>query len=284
MASSKVSEKVTQRILDQIQNGVNPWRKPYAVPMPYNLESGRHYSGSNVPFLLWLGFSHPGFLTFKQVKAMDGNIKTGEKAAAIFFCKEIDKENEDGELQEYLVWRYYHVFNVSQTTISFDQIEPVEVLNGFEEAQRIVEMSPVTIETHNTPTAAYSQMTDRIRTPHESFRESDAAHYSTIFHEMIHSTGHKSRLDRESLRNYHIDRTTKSRAYEELVAEIGAAILCSIAGIANPATEGQSASYIDHWNTFLEKDPSQIIRAAKDADAAVNFIMKRTAIILKSCA
>ena len=272
---------ITDRILAQLEAGTVPWRKPWngKAGMPKNLVSGKEYRGINVFLLHSLGYESPYFLTFRQAKKLGGHVSKGEKGCPVVFWKllEVDR-NDDGEATTRRVpmLRYYTVFNVAQCEgidaptldVPERKHEPVQA------AQATVEAMPHRPGiVHGYTGAAYSPRTDIVRMPKPGRFESSEAYYKTLFHELTHSTGHSSRLNRNvDLKLAAFGSSDYSR--EELVAEMGAAFLCGETGILD-AQIGQSAAYIAGWLKALKNDRKMVVTAAAQAQKAVDFILNR---------
>ena len=141
--------------------------------------------------------------------------------------------------------------------------------------QKVVRL-PKKPDVFHTPTSgpAYSPGGDQITMPHLSQFESASEYYGTLFHELVHSTVHKRRLDRFAETG---GDPAERYSFEELVAEFGASFLCAFAGIDNPASEALQASYIEGWSTVLRKDPRLILQAASAAQRAADFIRGKVA-------
>jgi len=244
---------VTDRILSYLEQGIVPWRQAWrsaGQQWPKNLVSDRRYNGINAFMLAMTGFSSSYFLTFKQAKEMGGSIKKGEKGFPVIHCKKVTgkkQQTEDGEGMGYFFLRYYTVFNIEQTEgvplpaaaapaekYEFTPIEACErVSTGYRGAPDI---------THNGAFPFYSPTTDRIGMPPKDTFDCVEEYYSTLFHEMTHSTGHKTRLGRDGITEGH-SFGDADYSKEELVAEMGAAFLCAHAQIA-PSILNNSAAYI----------------------------------------
>ena len=281
-----VYEMVTDRILEALENGTVPWRKPWrggtAAGSPVNLKSKKAYRGINVFVLHLQGFSSRYWATFKQAKDLGGKVRKGSKGTPVVFWKWIDKKGKDDDgneivLDRYPILRYYTVFNLDQ----IDGIDDPDAkaaddtpakFNPIEAAEKIVDEMPNRPEiTHNEPRAYYRPSTDTVNMPKPELFDVPAEYYSTIFHELTHSTGHESRLNRDGI--------TKLAAFgddnysqEELVAEMGAAFLCGHAGIENETIDN-SAAYIDGWRKKLSTDKKLVVYAAAQAQKAADYIL-----------
>lgn len=272
-----VPEIVTNKIIEQLDKGVVPWKKPWTGGFPINFVSKRPYSGINVLLLTISPFSSPFWMTYKQAKEKGGYIKKGEKSTLIVYRNTICKkeENEDGEetTKSYSLLRYYNVFNYEQTDglenpFTEEEANEINPINCCEEVISNFQDKPI-IKFEGTQ-ALYSPSTDTIKSPKRQTFISAEAYYSTLFHELIHSTGHSFRLDRTSFKT---EFGSEPYAKEELVAEIGASFLCGYCSIENSTLEN-SAAYIAGWLKKLKDDKRFIISAASLAQKAVNYIQK----------
>jgi antirestriction protein ArdC len=274
---------VTAKIVAMLEAGVVPWRSPILgqqkAGWPKNLESGKEYRGVNV-FLLaftgWAkGYESAHWLTFNQAKARGGSVKEGEKSSMVVFWKQFaTTDKETGEAVTVPVLRYYNVFNVEQCdgvpvpdapvveTRPFSPIETAEqIVSGYAGRPEIE---------HRGSRAYYTPKTDAVIIPQPERFASTEEYYGTLFHELAHSTGHSTRLDRG------IDTTlapfgSPDYGREELVAEMAASFLCGHAGIV-PATVENSAAYIGGWIKTLKGDKRLAISAAGAAQRAADWI------------
>jgi len=268
-----VYEIITQTITAKLESGVCPWRMPWTKMgvAPRNIK-GRAYSGSNFFLLSMMGFSDPTFLTFNQAKSLGGTVKKGEKGFPVIFWKMMEKE-EDGVKRNIPMLRYFTVFNISQTEGVKYEAPTVPVkpeFQGIEAADKIV------ANYQNGPKvsfggdrACYRPATDDVTVPNKVQFDNEGEFYSTLFHELGHSTGHKSRLDRKELGADNFG--TELYSTEELTAELTAAFLCADAGI-DTSTIDNSAAYIGGWLKKLKQDPKAFITAAGKAQKAANLI------------
>jgi antirestriction protein ArdC len=278
-----VPEIILEQILEHLSNGVVPWRIPWNMPAGpmSNLNSKKAYRGANV-FLTAVaamsrGFKSRWWLTWKQVEKKGGKVKDGQQKqyTMVTFWKWIEKEDETtGKKKKIPFLRYYRIYNLDQIEgiedpdgsldqIAFNPLEKCdEVGQGYKGAPEIK---------HNEQRAYYSPQLDYINLPEPSSFKSVAAFYATKFHEMVHSTGHKSRLDRKGIAEMD-GFGTRRYSREELIAEIGAAFLCGHCGIDN-ATLEDSASYIKHWSKTLKDDPKLIFQCAAAAQKGMDLIL-----------
>lgn len=279
-----VFEMVTARIVAQMEQGQIPWHKPWTcsgVDGAISHESGKPYSLVNQMLLGKDG----EWLTFMQVQKEGGRIKVGEEASFVVFWKQVtyEEEREDGEKVQHTVpvLKYYNVWHIDQTegieakhapsasTIKDKQVKTKrsaeKVISQYvqREGIRLINDKP-------SNEAFYRPSDDTIVVPLMQQFDSSTEYYSTLFHEATHSTGHATRLNR----------LTKTAAFgsgvysrEELVAEMGAAYLCTLMGVETAKAMKNSAAYIQSWLRVLKNDPKMVVVAAGKAEAAVRYIM-----------
>jgi antirestriction protein ArdC len=274
-----VYQIITDRILDKLSSGVAPWRKPWndGGP-PKNLATGRPYRGINY-FLLSLAGESPYWLTYRQAQEHGGQVRKGAKGMPVVFwtewTKRADSEEGDDAQEKIPVLRYYTVFNAAQCDgVAVPADESAKLANHatIDACEAIVKGLP-----DNRPSfadglrASYSPSRDRVTMPALGRFDEPESYYATMFHELAHATGHKSRLARKSL-----TKTTffgsVDYGHEELVAEMGAAFLCDKAGIGT-ATIDNSASYLDGWIKAIKGDPRLVVIAAAQAQKAADWIL-----------
>jgi len=207
-----VYEMVTNRILEALENGTVPWRKPWVggtfVGSPVNLKSKKAYRGINVFVLGLQGFSSRYWATFKQAKDLGGSVKKGSKGTPVVFWKWIDKKEIDDDGNEvvadrYPILRYYTVFNLDQIDGIADpdakDAAPSD-FNPIEACEKVVDEMPQRPEIrHNEAQAYYRPDADFVNVPKPELFNVDAEYYSTLFHELTHSTGHADRLNRDGI-------------------------------------------------------------------------------------
>jgi antirestriction protein ArdC len=274
---SNVYEIVTDRILDCLSNGVVPWRKPWHTETPKNLISGKPYRGVNVLLLEAAHYECRHWLTFNQAKSLGGSVKKGERGTPVIFWKVTDKKDDKGETEKSFLLRYYTVFNVNQCEgIEAPAPAPRQAFNPIEACERIVssyEGKP-RIDQGGSH-AFYSPVEDRIQIPAREAFTSAPEFYSTLFHELVHSTGSHDRLARKGVTDP-ISFASHNYSFEELVAECGSAFLCSEGGIAANTIEN-SAAYIASWSKKLRSEPRWIVQASAQAAKAADLVLGRTA-------
>ena len=278
--------EVTDRILELLQAGTVPWRNPIrrgkGEGWPKNLSTRLRYRGINV-FLLatvtWaLGYESDFWLTFRQTRNLGGNVRKGEKSSLLVFWKQYDtKDRDSGEAITVPVLRHYNVFNVEQC----EGIEPpdappapkdAEPFEPLAAAEQIVAgyRDPPEIQTGGGR-AFYRPTTDQVHMPQPERFEERENYYATLFHELVHSTGHTKRVNR-GLDAELAPFGSPDYSKEELIAEMGAAFLAAAAGISPPTIE-QSAAYIAGWQRTLKGDKRLVVSAAGAAQKAADWIL-----------
>ena len=288
--NNNVYQMVTDRICEMLNKGIIPWQQPWH----FNTLSGgedcaisyttrRAYSVLNQ----WL-LGEPGeYLTFNQIQERKGHIKKGEKARMVVFFKQTqykEKDPETGEevLKSYPLLRYYNVWHINQTEGIESKVktgeQEVKTLDPITEAEAAI-LGYLTREAdlkffNDKPSveAYYSPAKDKVVVPMLGQYDIAAEYYSTTFHELVHSTMKKSRCNRvaDNKRSF-FGNPEYSR--EELVAEMGAAMLCSNSGIDSAKAFRNSVAYIQGWLKELKNDPKMIVWAAGRAEKAARYIL-----------
>ena len=273
--NNKSYDRITERIVSLLSQGTVPWHKPWHVQtgLPRNLITQKPYRGINVFLLMAMNYESPNWLTLRQANAMGGQIKPGEKSCPVVFWKPMkltDKETKEEKKIPFL--RLYHVFNVNQCT-GLKNIPPADntAFVASKPAEIALNMPQRPVIKHGMNMDYYSPATDIVGMPDSSRFESVDHYHATLFHELVHSTGHEKRLKRASIleRNgYGSDPYAK----EELIAEMGSAFLCGYAGIED-RTINSSAAYLEGWLKQLKADKTLIVHAAAQAQKAADFIL-----------
>ena len=276
-----VPEIITESVLKQLEQGVAPWRKPWSTSIPRNLISKKTYRGLNVFLLATQGYGSPYWLTFNQAKQLGAHVRQGEKSTLVSFWKfnEYAKENRDtGEVENKtsVLLRYYRIFNIEQCeglkALRGDDYKPV---NAITECESIANRMPNPPRFEQHSQAFYRPSADVVGMPSRNCFESPEAYYSTLFHELTHSTGHVSRLNRFEANSTDHQFGSESYSKEELIAEMGAAMLAGMAGISH-ATLSNSASYLQTWIQRLKSDSRLLVSAAWHAQKAADYILGKT--------
>jgi antirestriction protein ArdC len=277
-------ELIADKIIESLESNSIPWKKPWTSLNPKNLSSMKEYRGINHILLSMVPTKYPFFLTFKQAKDLGGVVLKGSKSVPVFFYSMVDK-NEDKPKDDdhktgntFWFMKQYSVFTLEQIDgIKLDQfIDPVIDFEPVMKAENLVNafLQDQLLKVHGAQKAAYSPSMDYIVMPQKDQFHSVDAYYSTIFHEMIHSTGHEKRLKRAGFDGDFHRFGSKGYAFEELIAEFGAAMLASYCGVDTSLQDGQNAAYINSWLKIIKDDPTICYKAASKAQAAVDFILK----------
>ena len=248
---------VTDRIIAQMEQGVIPWQKPWVS----NGKTVSHATGKPYSLLNQMLLGRPGeYLTFKQCQEAGGKVKKGEKAQLVVFWKWIEQENEEtGETKEVPFLRYYNVFHIDQCEgISDKHTSEIHFPDGastVEHAQDIIYdylgREAVKLNHQEGDRAFYRPATDEIVLPLRKQFVSTAEYYGTVFHELVHSTGHPSRLNRL---NHAAFFGTEEYSKEELVAEISAAALINHYGLESTSSFRNNTAYIQNWLSILRSE------------------------------
>jgi antirestriction protein ArdC len=269
MAKFDLYQTVTDNIIAAIENGGNlPWVRPWSVSgSPRNGMTGRVYSGVNHLLLTIAGapYSSNEWFTFKNAAKLGGSVRKGQKGTQVVFWNIIKKKNAAGKDESIPLLRYFLVFNRDQIdNLPQPVIADKPEFNPIDSAEQLIYSAGATIN-FGGDRAVYNMVTDAITLPTKESFVDEGAYYATAFHELIHWTGHDSRLDRLKATPF----GSPDYAKEELVAELGAAFLCAEYGI-NGKT--QHPEYIKSWLNVLKNDKRFIFRASSMANKAVEFL------------
>lgn len=276
-------QEITDRILSQLEAGVVPWHKPWAVSgCAVSHVNGKPYSLLN-QFLL----GEPGeYITFKQCQQEGGKVKKGAKSRMVVFWKMLNRPVKDKEGNErtgkdgkplfesipYL--QYYNVFHIADCEDIKAKHPMPDGAETHADAQAILDgyiaRSGVTLVHLEQDRAFYRPSEDKIVLPTRAQFHSTGEYYATAFHEATHSTGHPSRLNRLD-KQAHFGNEEYSK--EELVAEIGSAMLIARSGLESEGGFNNSVAYIQSWLKALKNDKRMIVSAAGKAEKAANYIL-----------
>lgn len=280
-------QQVTDKIIASLEAGVRPWAKSWsndptapAGGLPRRV-TGETYSGINV-VLLWIaaetfGYKSDTWMTFNQAKKLGATVRGGEKGTTVIYASRFVKDVEDpktGETRKATIpfLKSYTVFNVDQIDGLPEVYQPAPaapipttLVERIEHAEVFFGNLQATIK-HGGNRAYYSPAGDFIQLPKAEQFEDIEAYYATEGHEVIHWTGHKSRLGREFGGRF----GNEAYAAEELVAELGAAFLCARLGL-NAEPREDHAAYLASWLKVLKGDKRFIVTAASAATKAVEF-------------
>ena len=279
--SINVYELVTNRIIEQLENNIIPWEKPWSgtIDGAFNRVSKKPYSILNQMLLKYDG----EYATFKQWQELGGHIRKGEKSEIVVFWKmyPIKEKQDDGTeiIKTIPLLKYINVFHISQV----DGVEPLKQkithdIEPIDKAEKILNdywnREHITVEHIKGDKAFYSPMFDKIQLPlFEQFKQSEE-YYSTAFHESVHSTMKTSRCNRqEDRKGKVVSFASDEYSKEELCAEVGSAQLMNIVGIETTKSFRNSTAYIQSWLKVLRNDNKFIVSASSKAEKAVNYIL-----------
>jgi len=285
-----IREVVTDRIIAMLEKGGNVardrWLKAAQGGFPCNGKSGEAYRGVNV-LILWDAaiehdYSSNVWLTYKQAAEMGGQVRKGEKGVMCVYFKMIERKNEatkqsgdeNGKNGFFPMCKAFWLFNVAQidnlkeSSTATNEIKTV--FNRIEEAEKLILVSGASIK-HGTEGAFYRPSSDMICLPNRERFTSPENYYATALHELTHWTGHESRLNRAFGKRFGSD----AYAFEELVAELGAAFIVGHVGFVDVTIENHAA-YIESWLTVLKNDKTAIFTACKQAGLAYDFIVNKS--------
>lgn len=284
-ARKNVYEMVTNRVMEQMKQGIIPWRKPWhGTGGAINYVTRKPYSMLNQIILGREG----EWITYNQLKKLGGNIKKGAKAGMVVFYSPYrymkDEEQADGTTikveKSIPVLKYYNVFHIDDCTGIDSKCEamPTQELQPVERAEEIVNgyiSREKGLRFHNdqpSDKAYYSPLFDEVVVPMLKQYEIVEEYYSTTFHELTHSTMKESRCNRKSEgKRAAFGGADYSR--EELVAELGSAYLCTTAELDNEKAFKNSVGYIQGWLHALANDEKMIVWAASRAEKAARYIL-----------
>lgn len=282
-----IYEAVTNRIIDQMEQGKIPWNRPWLCVNDNT--AVKHRDGKPYSVLNQMLLGEPGeYLSFLECKQRGGTIRKGAKARMVVFYKTISHlaQDEDGNLivddeghfkfrtVPYL--RYSNVFHISDCEGVQPKWDKPFVPNEIPEDERAeaalsdyLTRSGVKLRHVKQNRAFYAPLTDSITLPIRGQFKHMAEYYSTAFHEATHSTGHAKRLHRFDV----FTETKEDYSKEELVAEIGAAAIMNTLGLETADSFKNSAAYLQGWLSALKNDKRLIVSAAAKADKAARLIL-----------
>jgi len=274
-----VFKKITHAIVSQLERGEIPWQSPWTTNgPPRNLVSGRPYRGINVFILGSKGRVSPYWLSAGGLRKLGGTLKIGEvpSQVVLWSWRLVTGKENAGRKNPYPSWVPFfwghEIFNTDQCTgikvpdiykRAFNPIKRCEQVAGAMPKRPVIK--------NGVPHAFYDPLFDQVNMPNPELFSSTEGYYSTLFHELVHATGHHSRLHRHRQLPNGFQRDDHDYSKEELVAEFGAALLCAQARISM-RTIRNSRAYIQEWLSLLENDRTFLFYAALNAQRAFDFI------------
>ena len=301
--SNAVYQVITDKLIELLEQGVIPWRRPWAAGPASVSYRGYPYRGINTMMLSAMASFYGlrgAWITYKQATKLGGKVKKGAKSVPVIYWKWIEPKAGSGAnsgtgsspilasngrkgKSKIPLCRYYRVFSICQVEgledpswLSKGREEAEEAIEPIEQAERIWEAYPERPElAHGGDAAYYAPMLDKICMPDRVLFESAELYYLTLFHEMTHSTGHHARLKRFDDQDVAAF-GSESYSKEELVAEIGAAFLAAEAGLQAQGLLEHSASYLSSWIRVLKEQPRMVVMAGAQAQRACDLVLNRT--------
>jgi len=297
MNNDDVYKKLTDGIIRQLSEGIVPWKKPWQEMA--NLNTGRGYHGMNRVILACAseqsGYKSPYWTTFKGAQELGGIVRKGSHATFVSLWKELPRKGKDGSPEidapsakkakdTYLFCQYYAVFNLDQIGGITPEKLPAHVrereatkenrdpITTAEEIIAKMPKKPPII--HGGIAACYIPSADVIHLPPPEHFSSRAEYYATAYHELAHSTGHPSRLDRPEIQSSRFGSENYSK--EELIAEFASNMLLSQSGIYHQKQFDNSASYCAGWLSALKNDRTMLMGAGAAAGKVSDYICNRS--------
>lgn len=275
--NKKILSAINETIIQALESGVNPWEKTWRnvrdCGMPHNLKSGRNYSGSNIILLGMQGAPCNAWVTYKQATELGGNVRKGAKSSLVYFWQFLEKEDASGQKRKVPMIRVYRVFNAIRDCEGLaHKVRDSVAARPSVPAQAIAEyLKREAIGlSHGTNQPCYMPSIDAIQMPHEEAFKCPDYYQGVLAHEAIHSTGHRSRLNRLEEKAAFGGETY---AFEELVAEMGSCYLCGEIGIEPDFNN--SAAYLQSWLRAIKENDGWIVSAGGKASKAVDLILGR---------
>ena len=266
MNNHSIAQSITDNVIKALEAGTAPWVKPWnsnGIDAPFNPISKRYYNGINFIQLSMMPGSTHNWVTYKQAQSVGAQVRKGSKGVHVIYFSPLEVQDRvTNEVKKIPMLNTDTVFNADQGLVDLN----VTTASGeaFIKAQR-AEIK------HGGNRAFYVPSADYIQLPELDQFKSSADYYATSLHELSHWTGHESRLNRDFSGRF----GNEAYAFEELVAELGSAMLC-----AHNKIDGQlqHANYIASWLKVLNDDPKNILKASALAQKILDFTTKEEAV------
>jgi antirestriction protein ArdC len=280
---AEIRGEIARKIVDALKAGTAPWRRPWRDDLtntgsPANAASGKPYRGVNALLLGLAPYPSRWWATYAQVQKLGGRVRKGQRASRIVYWRQVEKGkvNVAGveEVETFPLLRTYCVFNVEQCEGPGVERFLARPCTGrpfvdYAPAEEVIAATNARIE-YGGSRAVYFPDDDYIQLPPKSSFESQQEFYATALHELIHFTGHESRLNRLK-KNARFG--SEAYAFEELVAEMGGAFLCNAVSLPQSDDLSNQAAYLASWLKVLEADTTAVFTAASQASAAADYIL-----------
>lgn len=288
-----IRAEITAKIIEALEAGVAPWQKPWTPGkslVPHNAVTGRRYRGGNSLMLMMTmqdkGYTDARWLTFKQAKALNATIIKGEHGERVeywqFNKKVVEKDENGGAVLDGYGNEVSKIINISPrifytTVFNAEQVDGLppsddvkeKLWNPIESAQAVADNCGVPIFHDQMNEAFYRPSADEIHMPLQNLFKTAENYYGTLLHEIAHSTGHESRLNRNLFNSF----GSEEYAREELRAELASYFLSAELGVSHDSDN--HAAYLKTWLEVLKKDKHEIFRASSDADRIVQYMLDR---------
>ncbi|QYN41013.1 ssDNA-binding domain-containing protein (plasmid) [Pseudonocardia sp. DSM 110487] len=284
---SDIYATITDQVITQLEAGVAPWHQPWAngLGMPRSMSTGKLYRGGNVMLLAISArvndYTSPWWGTYRQIAERGGQVRGGEKSTLITFWRtDVETDERTGQERRRVILRTSRVFNAEQADGLALPEPPMprdnERIAACDEAVAGYLARGPRLRIGGDR-AYYNSVRDELALPPRSAFDTSEHYYGALFHELTHSTGHASRLAREGItEGHHFGDPDYSR--EELIAEMGAAMLAGITGVA-AVTLPESAAYLQSWINVLRGDTRLVMKAAAAAQKAADLILDAAAVV-----
>lgn len=298
--------KITDNLIEQLELGVKPWENPIndrgeftMGGWPINPVTGTRYSGVNVSILMtaaWSnGFDLPFWMTYDNAGRLGAQVRKGQKGTKVIHVAFVQKKDKKGKPiidpvtkkpVEFMVTNVSTVFNARQIdNLPERYTSPVKAVRMVDEGiEQFISNTGAKVITRGS-TACYYFKQDTIHMPKLTAFKTADDYYSTMFHELTHWTKGPGRVNREWTRNWlevtlekevesAADAASLAYAFEELVAEMGAAFVCAFMGV-KPSEGNSHASYLNHYVKLLKVHPKMLLKVASMAAAGAKFIIEQ---------
>lgn len=280
MSQKDIYGRITDMVIKELESGVIPWVKPWTTEWGTNALTKKEYRGINT-FILALASKRNGFkskywATLKQINQLGGKVKSGSKHERIIFYKPIVEKDPDTEEEKTrIILKEYCVFNIDQTE-GLKLEEGEKVFKPIEEGEKVIKeyiKKEGITTTEGGNEAYYNPKEDRINIPKKETFHREQGYYATYFHEIAHSTGHKTRLNRDGVAKI---QAFGSHEYskEELIAEMTSCFLREKTGINTEPDIKNTSAYIKSWIKALKKDKRMLLSASNKGQKATEYILK----------
>ena len=283
---TNIYQVITAKIVAMIESGhadyKAPWHAPGAAGLPLNAATHAEYRGANI-LSLWIdaqlrGYPLAVWASYRQWQGLGAQVRKGEKGSIVVFYKRVETTSPDAEDHDKagklkFLARASHVFNAAQV----DGYEPKEMpqpadFQRMREVEAFVAAVKAKVD-HGHSVACYRPGTDTIEMPKPEWFMASAtstaeqSYYAILLHELTHWSGAPHRLNRTFGKRF----GDKAYAFEELVAELGAAFMCAAFGISTEPRPDH-AGYVSSWLEVLNRDPKAIFTAASKAQEAFEHL------------